>query len=111
MAETRRYLGVETPRQWTDKAIAHTAVAGPVFPHLFDGHQWRDCGPNLPRSTAWRIKPQATCSDGLALVRRTIWADRNCVNSPLRYRPHSQSGLGALTGSTRSHRLKWPKSR
>jgi hypothetical protein len=37
----------------------------------------------LPRSTAWYLKPQATFSDCLALVRRTIWAEGNYVNSLL----------------------------
>jgi hypothetical protein len=35
----------------------------------------------IPRLLAWYFKPQATFSDCLALVRCTIWADRNRVNS------------------------------
>lgn len=81
--ETRRHLGVETQRQWTPKAIARTT---PLLLALFSlvclmVYQWRDRWPTLPRSTAWYLKPQATFSDCLALVRRTIWADRNRVNS------------------------------
>ena len=44
-------------------------------------HRWCDQWPVLARSTAWSLKPHATFSDGLALVRRTIWAEGNVVNS------------------------------
>ncbi len=37
--------------------------------------------PFLPRSTAWYLKPQATFSDCLARMRRTILAEGNDVNS------------------------------
>lgn len=81
--ETRRHLGVETQRQWTPLAIARTT---PVLLALFSlvclmVHRWREHWPTLPRSTAWYLKPQATFSDCLALVRRTIWTETNCVNS------------------------------
>ena len=82
-AEVRRHLGVETQRQWAAKAIARTT---PVLLALFSivclmVHRLRDHWASLPRSTAWYLKPQATFSDCLALVRRTIWAEGNDVNS------------------------------
>ena len=82
-AEVRRHLGMETQRQWTALAIARTT---PALLGLFSlvclmVYQWREQWPLLPRSTAWYLKPQATFSDCLALVRRTIWAENNCVNS------------------------------
>lgn len=81
--ETRRHLGVETQRQWTDLAIARTT---PVLLTLFSlvclmVYGWREQWATLRRSTAWYLKPQATFSDCLALVRRTIWADRNYTHS------------------------------
>jgi hypothetical protein len=39
------------------------------------GKAHRTVWASLPRSTAWYLKPQATFSDCLALVRRTIWAE------------------------------------
>lgn len=75
--ETRRHLGVETQRQWSDLAIARTT---PVLLALFSlvclmVHRWRETWANLPRSTAWYLKPEATFSDCLALVRRRIWGE------------------------------------
>jgi hypothetical protein len=76
-AEVRRHLGVETQRQWTDRAIARTT---PALMGLFSlvclmVYQWRERWTALPRSTAWYLKSHATFSDCLALVRRTIWSD------------------------------------
>jgi hypothetical protein len=81
--ETRRHLGVETQRQWSALAIARTT---PILLALYSlvclmVYRWRDQWPLLARSTAWYLKPHATFSDCLALVRRTIWAEGNFVNS------------------------------
>jgi hypothetical protein len=81
--ETRRHLGVETQRQWSALAIARTT---PLLLALYSlvclmVHRWRDQWPVLARSTAWYLKPHATFSDCLALVRRTIWGASNFVNS------------------------------
>ncbi|WP_043758435.1 hypothetical protein, partial [Imhoffiella purpurea] len=81
--ETRRHLGVETQRQWSDLAIARTT---PVLLALFSlvclmVYQWRERWDTLARSTAWYLKPQATFSDCLALVRRTLWAEDNDSDS------------------------------
>jgi hypothetical protein len=81
--ETRRHLGVETQRQWSALAIARTT---PLLLALYSlvclmAHRWQDRWPLLARSTAWYLKPHATFSDCLALVRRTIWAAPNFVTS------------------------------
>ncbi len=81
--ETRRHLGVETQRQWNDLAIARTT---PVLLALFSlvclmVYQWRERWDSLARSTAWYLKPHATFSDCLALVRRTLWAEDNYSDS------------------------------
>ena len=75
--ETRRHLGVETQRQWSDLAIARTT---PVLMALFSlvclmVHRWQEHWPTLARSSAWYMKTEATFSDCLALVRRRIWGD------------------------------------
>ena len=44
-------------------------------------HGWHDRWPLLARSTIWYLKRHATFFDGLALVRRPIWAEGNVVNS------------------------------
>jgi hypothetical protein len=83
--EVRRHLGVETQRQWSALAIARTT---PLLLALFSlvclmVHRLPDCWSSLPRSTAWYLKSQATFSDLLALVRRTIWADANYAKSAI----------------------------
>jgi hypothetical protein len=75
--ESRRHLGIETQRQWSDLAIARTT---PVLFGLFSviclmAHRLTVAGATLlPRTTAWYAKAEATFSDVLALVRRTLWA-------------------------------------
>jgi len=44
-------------------------------------YRWRERWDTLPRSAAWYLKPHATFSDCLALVRRMIWAEENDANS------------------------------
>jgi hypothetical protein len=72
----REYLGVETQRQWSDKAIARTT---PVLLGLFSlitllAHALLTRHDLTIRTTAWYPKPLPTFSDALALVRRTLWA-------------------------------------
>lgn len=77
--DVREHLGVETQRQWSDKAIARTtpALFGlysliTVFAHhLALAH----AGTLTPRRTAWYAKPLPTFSDALAEVRRVLWRD------------------------------------
>ena len=75
-AEARRHLGVETQRQWTDKAIGRTT---PVLLGLFSlvtllahPHLSEQSGPI--RQAAWYHKRAPTFADALAVVRREIWA-------------------------------------
>ncbi len=76
-AEVRRHLGVETQRQWSDKAIARTT---PALLGLFSlVSLWTD-EPAVrrlarPRRAAWYDKRTITFSDALAAVRRSLWAD------------------------------------
>ncbi len=73
--EVREHLGVETQRQWSDRAILRTtpALLGlfSLVTLLAHHHARRR---KLPiRQTAWYRKAQPTFSDALALVRRQIW--------------------------------------
>lgn len=75
-AEVRRHLGVETQRQWSDKAIARTtpALLG-LFSLVTLGTNDADVHRLLrPRRTAWHEKRAITFSDALAAVRRSLWA-------------------------------------
>lgn len=81
--ETRRHLGVETQRQWSDLAIARTT---PALMGLFSLVCLMACrlvedGALPVRQAAWYKKTDATFSDVLAFVRRAIWARQYFVNS------------------------------
>jgi len=72
----REHLGVETQRQWSDKAIARTT---PVLLGLFSlvtlfANALLTRHPLPLRSTAWYAKTLPTFSDALALVRYHLWA-------------------------------------
>ena len=74
-AETRAHLGIETQRQWSDLAIQRTT---PTLFALFSivtlcAHEL--LGQTLApiRTAAWYTKPEATFSDILSLVRRSLW--------------------------------------
>jgi hypothetical protein len=74
-AQVRRHLGVETQRQWSDKAIARTT---PSLMALFSLVAcWANdlCAGGLvwPRQAAWYCKRDLTFSDALAAVRRQLW--------------------------------------
>ena len=73
--EVRAHLGVETQRQWSDRAIARTT---PALFGLFSwvslaGHLSQKEGPAIPRPAAWYAKPLPTFADAIALVRRELW--------------------------------------
>jgi DDE superfamily endonuclease len=81
--EARTHLGVETQRQWADKAIARTT---PVLLGLFSlvtvlALQLCPEGRLPVEVTAWYHKPEATFADCLAVVRQQIWRARYLVNS------------------------------
>ena len=81
--EARRHLGVETQRQWSDRAIARTT---PALMGLFSlaclmALRLAGEGAVPVRQAAWYKKKDATFSDVLAFVRRAIWAGKYFVNS------------------------------
>ena len=73
--EARAHLGMETQRQWNDRAIARTT---PALLSLYSivtltAHLLIDKGATCVRSTAWYRKTRPTFSDALALVRQQLW--------------------------------------
>jgi DDE superfamily endonuclease len=81
--EARAYLGLETPRQWSERAIARTT---PVLLALFSLVTVLALrlspGEPIPVSvTAWYRKVEPTFADCLALVRQHLWRARYLVNS------------------------------
>jgi len=73
--ESRAHLGIETQRQWSDKAIARTT---PALFGLFSlvtllAHRLLGDQPCPVRRAAWYVKPVPTFSDTLALVRHYLW--------------------------------------
>ena len=84
--EARAHLGVETQRQWSDKAIARTT---PCLLALFSIVTL--LATRLPArerrqvaSAAWYPKPQPTFSDALAAVRRAFWREQALATSARR---------------------------
>src|SRR5262245_44057518 len=76
--EARAHLGVETQRQWSDKAILRTT---PVLLGLFSivtlwAHDLSTSRKLLPKTAAWYPKTVVTFSDAIAAVRREIWAQQ-----------------------------------
>jgi hypothetical protein len=73
--EARAHLGMETQRQWNERAITR---ATPALVSLYSiitltAHLLIDKGATCVRSTAWYDKTRPTFSDAIALVRRQLW--------------------------------------
>src|SRR4029434_2214799 len=73
--EARAHLGMETQRQWNDRAIARTT---PALLSLYsiitlNAHLLIEKGMPCVRSTAWYRKTRSTFADAIALVRRQLW--------------------------------------
>ena len=73
--EVREHLGVETQRQWSNKAIARTT---PALFGLFSiitvlAQRLALRGKVIVRQTAWYAKPLPTFTDAIAAVRFHLW--------------------------------------
>jgi hypothetical protein len=84
--EVRTHLGVETQRQWSDRAILRTT---PALLGLFSlvtrlAHQQLTAASAACalRQTAWYEQSTPTFSDALALVRRHLWTQITFPTSP-----------------------------
>lgn len=84
--EVRAHLGVETQRQWSDRAILRTtpALMGlfSVVTLLAHAHLTADPAARALHPTAWYAKTTPTFSDALALVRRQLWTHITFPTSP-----------------------------
>jgi hypothetical protein len=75
--EAREHLGVETQKQWSDKAIARTT---PILMALYTivcliGHRLNEEAPLIAERAAWYDKEKVTFSDLLKAVRVSLWKD------------------------------------
>jgi len=75
--EARAHLGMETQRQWSDRAIARTT---PVILALYSivtltARQLVPQDSRMTRHAAWYAKDSPTFSDTIALVRRSLWSE------------------------------------
>jgi hypothetical protein len=82
--EARAHLGMETQRQWNDRAIARTT---PALLSLYsiitlNAHLLIEKGMPCVRSTAWYRKTRPTFADAIALVRRQLWDHLHFSMSP-----------------------------
>lgn len=87
--ESRAHLGIETQRQWSDKAIARTT---PLLLALFSlvtlMASRLAIQDQLPiRQSSWYFKSYATFSDALAAVRKDIWAHAGFFTSASKGNP------------------------
>jgi len=82
--EVRAHLGVETQRQWSDKAILRTTPALLAMFSLVTlwTHDLSRSRILRPRTAAWYQKGVLTFSDAIAAVRREIWAHQISCRSP-----------------------------
>jgi hypothetical protein len=73
--EAQAHLGVETQRQWHDRAMARTTPALLSLDAIITlpAPLRIDQGATCMRSTAWYRKVHPTCSDAMTLVRRHVW--------------------------------------
>ena len=82
--EVREHLGVETQRQWSDKAIAKTT---PVLMGLYTvvcliANRIHESHALEIEQTAWHEKKNATFSDLIRSVRMMIWRDNLICRKP-----------------------------
>ena len=81
--EVRDHLGVETQRQWSDKAIARTTpcLLGLLSLVTLLGRQLTPQARRAVAASAWYRKQRPTFSDTLAAVRREIWREQGFITS------------------------------
>lgn len=73
--EVREHLGVETQRQWSDKAIARTTpvLFGLYTLVLLMAGKLHEISPLKPQQAAWYQKVDVTFSDAYVEVRKALW--------------------------------------
>jgi DDE superfamily endonuclease len=98
--EVRDHLGVETQRQWSDRAIARTTPCLLALFSIITLLAARlDCrARSAVRVDAWYRKPRPTFADTLAAVRREFWREQGLVLSwrraeAMKLRPALRDGI------------------
>jgi hypothetical protein len=88
-AETRAHLGIETQRQWSDKAILRTT---PALLGLYSLISLWACDllthSTSPYAAAWYRKTCLTFTDAIGAVRLTLWVGDINQRSPPDREPH-----------------------
>ena len=84
--EVRDHLGVESQRQWSDRAIARTTpcLLGLVSLTALLGGRLSTHAQRAVAAAAWYRKRQPTFADTLAAVRKEIWAAQGFAMSRAR---------------------------
>ncbi len=78
--ETRRHLGLESTRNWVRNFVERTVPY--LFSQVTVWHvQHLEGQPPTPEQTSWYAKPEATFTDALAALRRSLWAGRIFLKS------------------------------
>lgn len=90
--ETREHLGVETQRQWSDKAIARST---PILMGLYSlvclmACQLEQEGSITPEKTAWHQKEHITFSDMMRAIRLLIWKE-NLISRKAKKMPSQEN--------------------
>jgi hypothetical protein len=82
--EVRTHLGVETQRQWTERAILRTtpALLGLFSLVTVQAHAALSNSSPAIRQSAWYAKPSPTFADALAVVRRHLWTHTTFCGLP-----------------------------
>ena len=86
--EARARLGVETQRQWSDKAVGRTTPAVLALFSLVAVVAHRQPARDrslVAQQAAWYVKARPTFADALAMVRRQLWRE-TAFHTP-RYKP------------------------
>lgn len=99
--ESREHLGIETQRQWSDKAIARTT---PLLFALYSlvlliADRLNLQKPIQPITAAWYRKSNITFSDALSSVRKSLWRSHNFNFMPNTYeesKNHRNKSLDTL---------------
>jgi DDE superfamily endonuclease len=105
--EVREHLGVETQRQWSDKAIARTT---PILMGLYTivcliANRLQEEHPIEVAQTAWYEKKDAAFSDLLKAVRKILWKDNLIFRKHILESFHENNkGLDEVIG-TADHKI------
>jgi hypothetical protein len=97
--EARAHLGMETQRQWNDRAMARTTPALLSLDSIItlNVQLLIEKGMTCVRSTAWYRKTRPTFADAIALVRRQLWEHLHFSMSQQQYLRQLRKAEGRLS--------------